>query len=396
MAEIEAQQSYELTAPAETNTGGEGTTNGVTHLKSFRMDSPIDSIMDFHAGKEDQIANQRLVSFCLSRGFKVQKDFHNNDPNYWSSDHKLLDTAYIVSQYTIGEGETTIPKIEFVVRGKFIKCFNYDGSFKNSVSSSAIHDNFNLGDTVHAVKTDNTVIEDNLTIIDKFKITGRTEKVAINDVTNYTPVIQTRYILQKSDGTRFVFPILNPVIHSFKIRKGTASSYDNNIATGGEITCVEDGIEKEVKPQVEVSSGLAVTGIDSLDVGPVTTTGTNPSAISNSNQIVLSAANNNISLGDEVTSSADSSTTSVVTGISGNKTTITISNKITASSNVTFTFTNNDVTLTVAEKSAANISSELRQTLKDAQAVSSASNRILQSIKVRFTKKVNTTEDVEC
>ena len=82
---------------------------------------------------------------------------------YWGPNHRLLDTAYVVVKVIIKEGETTIPDLEYVVRGSAINCYNYDESYAHDDRMTAESpDNFSLGDTV-VLSTGQTV-----QIIDKW------------------------------------------------------------------------------------------------------------------------------------------------------------------------------------------------------------------------------------
>ena len=149
---------------------------GLIHEKGHSIQSPIDGKFIVHAGKRGQSANALLVDKAQSRQFKIQQDYFSGPKqNYWGTNHRVLDTAYVVAQYTIGEGETTIPEVDFVVRGKLIKCYNYDRAYNiDSSQSSAALSNFNLGDSVAIKKTsDNSTINASVTIKDIFTITGR-------------------------------------------------------------------------------------------------------------------------------------------------------------------------------------------------------------------------------
>ena len=141
------------------NTGGAG----LSHERTFRLDDPIDSDFIFHTGKSDQRANQLLVKQAQAQtggGFKIQQDYFEGDPlSYWTQGHRMLDTAYAVSKMTLSEGEASIPEYEFVVKGKFVECYNYDGSYLHDrayeiekvASPTGTNENphrFNVGDTV--------------------------------------------------------------------------------------------------------------------------------------------------------------------------------------------------------------------------------------------------------
>ena len=122
---------------------------GITHEKGHRVDVPIDARIVFHSGKRGQKADNLLVSIAAQNNFKIQNDYFDNREEYWGRNHRLLDTAYVVVEYTIGEGETTIPSLDFVVRGKVLECYNYDYSYGTdpSETSAAITD-FDIGDQV--------------------------------------------------------------------------------------------------------------------------------------------------------------------------------------------------------------------------------------------------------
>ena len=104
--------------------GGElNSAAGITHEKGRGYSTPIDTRLIFHSGKPDQKADALLIA--NRNNFKVGTDYFSGDSsNYWGAAHRVLDTAYVVAEYTIGEGETTIPSLDFVVRGKGIQCYN--------------------------------------------------------------------------------------------------------------------------------------------------------------------------------------------------------------------------------------------------------------------------------
>ena len=53
---------------------------------------------------------------------------HSTVP-YWSPDHRLLDTAYMVNAFVISADSTEIPELEYVVRGRVLECYNFDNSY---------------------------------------------------------------------------------------------------------------------------------------------------------------------------------------------------------------------------------------------------------------------------
>ena len=144
---------------------------GLLHEGTHTIVKPTPLDLTFHQGLENQGANNTLVSLAKRRNFKVQNDyFDETRGEYWSPSHRLLDTAYVLGRYQIGEGATTIPKLEYVVRGRDPECYNYDGSYKESTTlqSSAIS-NFPLGSTVTLHETSgNDQIGSAVTIVDKW------------------------------------------------------------------------------------------------------------------------------------------------------------------------------------------------------------------------------------
>ena len=147
---------------------------GTVHEKGNTFVTPIDTRLVFHAGKDNQKADNLLANIALQNNFKVQSDYYTGTADYWGPNHQLLDTAYVVAEYTIGEGETTIPALDFTVRGKILECYNYDYSYTPDVTRvSDPISNFGLGDAVeirrssNAAKLDDAVIADIYTFVDE-------------------------------------------------------------------------------------------------------------------------------------------------------------------------------------------------------------------------------------
>src|SRR6056300_1102380 len=141
---------------------------GLTHESSFTFQRPIDATFMVHTGKNDQRANQELARLGIGSQFKIQNDYFINSGDtrpYWSASHKVLHTAYAVGKFTLSEGEVTIPKYEFVVRGKVLECYNYDGSY----TGAGVPSSFNIGDAVSIYASGtNTLLHSNVRIIDKW------------------------------------------------------------------------------------------------------------------------------------------------------------------------------------------------------------------------------------
>ena len=156
-----------------------GSERGIQTGETLRFTTPIPARVDIHCGAPQQEANRRLVSYSMQKKFKIQKDYYSGTTGYWTNSHRVLDTAYAVGEYTLGAGETTVPKYEFVVKGKFVSCYNYDGSYEGHTGYVTTYQNqqasnsFNLGDSVtfHDSAT-NTQIGSATKIIDKWDAYG--------------------------------------------------------------------------------------------------------------------------------------------------------------------------------------------------------------------------------
>ena len=83
-------------------------------------------------------------------GFKRQTDYWDSTLPYWGPNHRLLDTAYVASKYVIDADQTTIPEIEYVVKGRVIDSYNYDNTYRPDtvLGSSDSSANFLAGDLV--------------------------------------------------------------------------------------------------------------------------------------------------------------------------------------------------------------------------------------------------------
>lgn len=114
-------------------------TYGVLNGESIRLTSPQQITLDFFSGKPDQEAAASLCAIAHKKGFKIQNNYWigQGTGDYWGPNHRLLDTAYIIGNFVIAEGETTIPEIQYVVRGKLIDCYNYDYSYDRYTKADA-------------------------------------------------------------------------------------------------------------------------------------------------------------------------------------------------------------------------------------------------------------------
>ena len=143
---------------------------GVKHEETISLTAPNDMEFTLHTGKIDQRADDSLVSIATSPGFKRQNDYFTGEEEYWSPNHQVLDTAYVVMDCEIAQDVTTVPEVEYVVRGKNLSCFNYDYSYAHSPEGSGEDsDNFKVGDIVTLYRSDTDAsINADVFIIDKW------------------------------------------------------------------------------------------------------------------------------------------------------------------------------------------------------------------------------------
>ena len=144
----------------------QSTISGVTHETKTSFISPIATKLYFHAGRPHQRADDMILGIAeagatshragaAAEGFKIQ-DTVAEPENYWTGNHRMLDTAYVAAEFTVADGDITIPAIDFVVRGREIEQHNYDYSYRShtkpaytgGVTSATQIAKFSLGDIV--------------------------------------------------------------------------------------------------------------------------------------------------------------------------------------------------------------------------------------------------------
>ena len=184
---------------------------GLLHEKTHTITSPIDGHFQFHAGKPFQRANPTLLNKAAANGFKIQNDYFDasNRGKYWGANHRVLDTAYTVGKFTIAPGETSIPEMDFIVRGKGVECFNYDRSFNATNTVSADATNFNIGDTValrtssSAYVNSNDAAASSVTITDKWTFIDIDGTILQRFLTDYNKDISTAHYMEKTGGHKW-------------------------------------------------------------------------------------------------------------------------------------------------------------------------------------------------
>ena len=175
---------------ANLGTGASTQGSGITDGKGTSFSTPIDTRLFFHSGKPNQKADTLLLA--NSSNFKVGTDYYDGEEPYWGANHRLLDTAYVVAEYTIGEGETSIPSLDFVVRGKGTKSYNYDFSYAQDpafAGSDAASSSFNIGQSVTLKYTGTPTL------------TIATATIAdIYTITNVSGIVETRIRFTENPG----------------------------------------------------------------------------------------------------------------------------------------------------------------------------------------------------
>lgn len=204
-------------------------TTGLLDGDTLVLTSPQEISLEFYSGKSGQKASSQLSTLAYNKSFKIQNNYWtgSDTAEYWGPNHRLLDTAYVVGKFKIAEGETTIPEIKYVVKGKVIECYNYDYSFSHDVkSASESAANFALGETVTLYRSDtNAIINSGVQIIDKWSFTNPdgTENVrfrfssppALIYDTNGIPLITKFYMKDASNNTWTM------ITHNYSYLSGT-------------------------------------------------------------------------------------------------------------------------------------------------------------------------------
>ncbi|AJF40894.1 central tail fiber J [Vibrio phage phi 3] len=86
-------------------------------------------IIDFwvYHGKSNQTACPVLVNRAAGPGFVIQRT-SGQGPEYWDSNFKLLDTAYVVVRMNLGAERMNLPSIEAELLGRKVKTYNASGA----------------------------------------------------------------------------------------------------------------------------------------------------------------------------------------------------------------------------------------------------------------------------
>ena len=318
---------------------------GVTHEKQTTLRYPIKSKLIFHAGRSHQRSDDLITSIAeagkanVSNGFKLQGDLDYKE-NYWSANHRLLDTAYVVAEYEIAEGDVTIPTLDFVMRGKEIEQYNYDYSYRadpTTAYDAAKRALYPIGSTVDFYKTDGTALAQNVQITDAYKYVNAREEeiwkfrfaqnpITISGTTEFRMVPNTDPSTAYDHANHYKMvtwdhkSVTGTVTKTLR-KAVTTNSSDGNAtvtATGGSST---DGItitpaDQELRDWITYLSGLAGTTIvfqmfgvtltaddllNTLSQLQLDSGGDNPNVTGSSGSEVISGAGNTTTDMDKIT-----------------------------------------------------------------------------------------------
>ena len=170
-----ASTSYLALTGAGTYSSGNLSDVGIRNNEQFKITTPQDVKLTFHSGGFDQEADSRLTTIATSSGlarFKRQVDYFKNNEEYWSPNHRLLDTAYVVAEITVTEENSDIPELEFVVKGKIFENYNYDYTYRHDDLSQSSEDvtDFIIGESVTFHRTSDDATLNTTTVKDIYKI----------------------------------------------------------------------------------------------------------------------------------------------------------------------------------------------------------------------------------
>ena len=148
---------------------------GIRNNQQFKITNPQDIQLTFHSGAFDQEANSQLVTVATSSGlnrFKRQVDYFTSNEEYWSPNHRLLDTAYVVVKIDVTEENPDIPELEFVVKGKIFENYNYDYTYRHDDLTQSSEDatDFVVGESVTFHRTSDDATLNTTTVKDIYKI----------------------------------------------------------------------------------------------------------------------------------------------------------------------------------------------------------------------------------
>ena len=164
--------SYQNLASSVSISGGNTSDVGIRNNQQFQLTTPQNIKLWFHSGRFDQLANSQLITVAEGSKFKRQLDYFSSNEEYWSPDHRLLDTAYVVAEVTVTEEAPDIPELEFVVKGKIYENYNYDYKYRHDdlSHSSESAANFIPGESITFYRTSDDTALNTTKVKDVYKI----------------------------------------------------------------------------------------------------------------------------------------------------------------------------------------------------------------------------------
>lgn len=230
---------------APVTTVAETTGKGVIDGESIKLTSPQEITLDVFSGKTGQKASSQLVSIAKANNFKVQNDYWTgtDTAEYWGPNHRVLDTAYILGKFKIAEGETSIPSLEFIIKGKSINCYNYDYSYSHYNKATGENaNNFLLGDMVTLYNMSGVAITASpVQIVDKWTFInpdGTSNTRFIFDIppplglVNGVPSV-TQFYMQSSGGAKWTMITHNFVEFNGGIQQAMSAAVTGQATAGG-------------------------------------------------------------------------------------------------------------------------------------------------------------------
>jgi hypothetical protein len=188
--------------------------SGILHEEGHTITSPIHANINFHAGLPNQAADGNLVALAQNENLKIQNSYYTapDKKSYWTPNHRLLDTAYVFTEYTIADGSTTLPEVDFVVRGKGVNCYGYDRSYpKDPNRTSSAHTEFYPGRGVNIYNSnDDTLVASGLKVIRKEKIWNVDGSDSYRIITNYDQDIDVPHYLSATSNSNKVWYMTSP------------------------------------------------------------------------------------------------------------------------------------------------------------------------------------------
>ena len=206
-----------------------GNANGLQHRENVNLKAlfgdDFDFAISFMRGTEDQAAMSKLVALAKTNDFKRQSDFYAGTLPYWSPEHRLLDTAYVLTEYNINEEMTELPEIEYTVKGKVYENYNYDNTFvpdpatSQAIANATIYENdvigvevsYNGGSSYETAKTSSGGTQ--FRVMDRYAITDRLGAESYRFRLDVAP-------FYRNDGSTQLAPNGRPTYDKIRLVKG--------------------------------------------------------------------------------------------------------------------------------------------------------------------------------